>query len=178
MRRLIVAGALLVAGGVDGWRATTRLAFTDVAKSSGITFRHAASKTSLKFLPADLHGRHCGSRDGPSSQVRQPRRSRLGSPEGRVQVQTSKNVPDAVRAYVAKNASRNSFEKSSRCPVCGYAFTALNGSPRGRIHAGTSQRRSASIVASGISILASWCSWTAGASSRYVLDLKTASGLR
>lgn len=56
MRRLIVAGAIVVAGSIHVLSATTRLNFADVTESSGITFRHAASKTSVKFLPETMGG--------------------------------------------------------------------------------------------------------------------------
>jgi hypothetical protein len=56
MRRLVVAGALLIAGSLDLRPATSRVVFTEVSASSGITFRHAASKTSVKFLPETMGG--------------------------------------------------------------------------------------------------------------------------
>jgi hypothetical protein len=49
VRLLIVALALLIAGPSPGQ-------FTDVTGSSGVTFRHAASKTSVKFLPETMGG--------------------------------------------------------------------------------------------------------------------------
>src|SRR4029079_1608039 len=44
-----MALALLMAG-------PSRIQFTDVTGSSGVTFRHAASKTSVKFLPETMGG--------------------------------------------------------------------------------------------------------------------------
>ena len=49
MRFLIVASALLIAG-------PSPVQFTDVTGPSGVTFRHAASKTSVKFLPETMGG--------------------------------------------------------------------------------------------------------------------------
>ena len=49
MRFLVVALALLIAG-------PSPIQFTDVTGSSGVTFRHAASKTSVKFLPETMGG--------------------------------------------------------------------------------------------------------------------------
>ena len=37
-------------------RAGPPVTFTDITASSGITFRHAASKTSVKFLPETMGG--------------------------------------------------------------------------------------------------------------------------
>ena len=49
MRFLVVALALLITG-------PSPIQFTDVTTSSGVTFRHAASKTSVKFLPETMGG--------------------------------------------------------------------------------------------------------------------------
>src|SRR4029078_9973050 len=49
LRFLVLALALLMAG-------PSRIQFTDVTGSSGVTFRHAASKTSVKFLPETMGG--------------------------------------------------------------------------------------------------------------------------
>src|SRR5881296_3815127 len=48
--------ALVIAASIDRLPATSRVTFTDVAGSSGVTFRHAASKTSVKFLPETMGG--------------------------------------------------------------------------------------------------------------------------
>jgi enediyne biosynthesis protein E4 len=56
MRPLIVAGALLVASSIEIVPATTRVTFTDLTAPSGVSFRHAASKTSVKFLPETMGG--------------------------------------------------------------------------------------------------------------------------
>jgi hypothetical protein len=56
MRWLIVAGAVLLYGSIDVLPSPSRLRFTDVAESSGITFRHASSRTSVKFLPETMGG--------------------------------------------------------------------------------------------------------------------------
>jgi enediyne biosynthesis protein E4 len=56
MRRMIAAGAIVVAGSIDILPATSPVTFTDLSESSGITFRHAASKTSAKFLPETMGG--------------------------------------------------------------------------------------------------------------------------
>jgi len=56
MRRLIVAGAMLAAGSIGILPAASRVTFTDVTGPSGITFRHAASKTGVKFLPETMGG--------------------------------------------------------------------------------------------------------------------------
>lgn len=56
MRRLIVAGALVVAFSMGALPTPAAWNFTDVRPSSGITFRHAASKTSVKFLPETMGG--------------------------------------------------------------------------------------------------------------------------
>jgi enediyne biosynthesis protein E4 len=56
MRTLIVAGALVAAAGLEVLPAATGVTFTDVYNASGITFRHAASKTSAKFLPETMGG--------------------------------------------------------------------------------------------------------------------------
>jgi len=48
--------ALAVAASIDRLPATSRVTFTDVTGSSGVTFRHAASKTSVKFLPETMGG--------------------------------------------------------------------------------------------------------------------------
>jgi hypothetical protein len=56
MRRLIVAGALVAAFSRNLLPATTSWTFTDVSASSGVTFRHAASKTGVKFLPETMGG--------------------------------------------------------------------------------------------------------------------------
>jgi enediyne biosynthesis protein E4 len=50
VRFLVVPLALLIVGG------PSPIQFTDVTKSSGVTFRHAASKTSVKFLPETMGG--------------------------------------------------------------------------------------------------------------------------
>src|SRR5438094_119865 len=47
--------ALVIAASIDRLP-TSRVTFTDVAGSSGVTFRHAASKTSVKFLPETMGG--------------------------------------------------------------------------------------------------------------------------
>ena len=49
MRVLVVGLVLLIAG-------PSPVQFTDVLPSSGVTFRHAASKTSVKFLPETMGG--------------------------------------------------------------------------------------------------------------------------
>jgi enediyne biosynthesis protein E4 len=54
--RIVVAGAILCAGIIPTLPASSRVTFTDVTASSGITFRHAASKTSEKFLPETMGG--------------------------------------------------------------------------------------------------------------------------
>ncbi len=56
MRRLMLAGAMVVAFSVGVLPTTTGWTFTDVRESSGITFRHAASKTRVKFLPETMGG--------------------------------------------------------------------------------------------------------------------------
>lgn len=56
MRRLMMAGAMVVAFSVGVLPTTTGWTFTDVRESSGITFRHAASKTRVKFLPETMGG--------------------------------------------------------------------------------------------------------------------------
>jgi len=56
MRRLMMAGAMVVASSVGALPTTTGWTFTDVRESSGITFRHAASKTRVKFLPETMGG--------------------------------------------------------------------------------------------------------------------------
>ncbi len=48
-RFLVVASALLIAG-------SSPVQFADVTESAGVTFRHAASKTSVKFLPETMGG--------------------------------------------------------------------------------------------------------------------------
>ena len=48
--------ALLLAGPIDILPTPSGVTFTDVARSSGITFRHAASKTTVKFLPETMGG--------------------------------------------------------------------------------------------------------------------------
>lgn len=47
---------MLAAGSLDLLPPTSRVNFTDVTESSGITFPHAASKTSVKFLPETMGG--------------------------------------------------------------------------------------------------------------------------
>src|SRR5688500_18889453 len=54
MRRL--TAATLVAGSLAILPAASRVTFSDVRTSSGVTFRHAASKTSLKYLPETMGG--------------------------------------------------------------------------------------------------------------------------
>jgi hypothetical protein len=56
VRRLMAMCALVIAASIDRLPATSRVTFTDVAVSSGVTFRHAASKTSVKFLPETMGG--------------------------------------------------------------------------------------------------------------------------
>ena len=56
MRPVILAGALLVASTIEIVPATTRVTFTDLTAASGVSFRHAASKTSVKFLPETMGG--------------------------------------------------------------------------------------------------------------------------
>lgn len=56
MRRLIMAGALVAAFSRGVVPTTTGWKFTDVSASSGVTFRHAASKTGVKFLPETMGG--------------------------------------------------------------------------------------------------------------------------
>src|SRR5688500_3077907 len=56
MRRLMATAALAFAATIHALPATTRQQFTDVASSSGISFRHAASKTGEKFLPETMGG--------------------------------------------------------------------------------------------------------------------------
>lgn len=56
MRWLIVAGAAGLAVGVGVPPDTRSWTFTDVSQSSGVTFRHAASKTRVKFLPEAMGG--------------------------------------------------------------------------------------------------------------------------
>jgi hypothetical protein len=48
MRRLIVVGAMLVVSRLDVLPATSRSEFTNVRELTGITFRHAASRTISK----------------------------------------------------------------------------------------------------------------------------------
>jgi enediyne biosynthesis protein E4 len=55
MRRLIAVGAMLVAGSIEMLPAGSSVKFTEVSES-GVTFRHAASKTSVKFLPETMGG--------------------------------------------------------------------------------------------------------------------------
>lgn len=54
--RMIVAAAMLLAGIIQILPASSPVTFTDVTGSSGITFRHAASKTAVKFLPETMGG--------------------------------------------------------------------------------------------------------------------------
>ncbi len=56
MRPVIVAGALLAASSIETVPATTRVTFTDLTAPSAVSFRHAASKTSVKFLPETMGG--------------------------------------------------------------------------------------------------------------------------
>jgi hypothetical protein len=57
MRAIPVAAVLLIAAGSRMPPASSSAAvFTDVAAQSGITFRHVASKTSVKFLPETMGG--------------------------------------------------------------------------------------------------------------------------
>ena len=56
MRPLILASAMLIAGSIRLLPSTSRVTFTDVTVASGITFRHAASKTNVKFLPETMGG--------------------------------------------------------------------------------------------------------------------------
>ena len=56
MRRLIAAMAVLLAGSIDILPAPSGVTFTDLGRTSGITFHHAASKTSVKFLPETMGG--------------------------------------------------------------------------------------------------------------------------
>ena len=56
MRVRIAVGALLVACSIDLLPANSHVKFTDISGSSGITFRHVASKTSVKFLPETMGG--------------------------------------------------------------------------------------------------------------------------
>ena len=53
---LAVGGLLAAAASFDVAPSPSRAAFTDVAHASGVTFRHAASKTSVKFLPETMGG--------------------------------------------------------------------------------------------------------------------------
>jgi hypothetical protein len=55
MRRLIAVGAMLVAGSIEMLPAGSSVKFTEVSES-GVTFRHAASKTRVKFLPETMGG--------------------------------------------------------------------------------------------------------------------------
>jgi hypothetical protein len=56
MRPVIVVGASLVASSIAIVPATTGVTFTDLTEASGVSFRHAASKTSVKFLPETMGG--------------------------------------------------------------------------------------------------------------------------
>lgn len=56
MRWPIVTCGLVVAAASHGVPSATRLQFTDVTAASGIGFRHAASKTPVKFLPETMGG--------------------------------------------------------------------------------------------------------------------------
>jgi hypothetical protein len=57
MRGLVLAGAVVVAGGGSLLPAATGVTFSDLTpSSSGISFRHAASKTTAKFLPETMGG--------------------------------------------------------------------------------------------------------------------------
>ena len=56
MRRLIATGALAFAASIHAQPSTPRPHVTDVTPSSGITFRHQASKTAEKFLPETMGG--------------------------------------------------------------------------------------------------------------------------
>lgn len=56
MRLPIAAGAVLLSLTVDVFPSQWKLSFTDVTPSSGVGFRHAASKTSVKFLPETMGG--------------------------------------------------------------------------------------------------------------------------
>ena len=57
MRALIAAGAIVAAAGFSGLPPAASVTFTDVTpSSSGIAFRHAASKTGVKFLPETMGG--------------------------------------------------------------------------------------------------------------------------
>lgn len=56
MRLLIGAGALLSSLALDVHPTPSNRHFTDVTTSSGIAFRHAASKTPVKFLPETMGG--------------------------------------------------------------------------------------------------------------------------
>ena len=56
MRLLIVSGAAMLSIGIHAPPSASRLHFADVTPSSGVAFRHAASKTSVKFLPETMGG--------------------------------------------------------------------------------------------------------------------------
>ena len=56
MRCAIAAGLLFLMPVVDSPPSGSRVQFTDVTSSSGIAFRHAASKTAVKFLPETMGG--------------------------------------------------------------------------------------------------------------------------
>ena len=57
MRTLVLAGAVVAAAGGSVLPVAPPVTFADVSSSSsGISFRHAASKTSVKFLPETMGG--------------------------------------------------------------------------------------------------------------------------
>lgn len=54
--RRLAGTSLLVACGLAGLPATSGVTFSDVTSAAGVTFRHAASKTTAKFLPETMGG--------------------------------------------------------------------------------------------------------------------------
>jgi len=54
--RRIAGASLLIACSLAGLPATSGVTFTDVTTAAGVTFRHAASKTTAKFLPETMGG--------------------------------------------------------------------------------------------------------------------------
>jgi hypothetical protein len=56
MRAAIAAALLLLTYRADSTSSVSRVQFTDLTASSGVAFRHAASKTAAKFLPETMGG--------------------------------------------------------------------------------------------------------------------------
>jgi hypothetical protein len=56
MRAAIVATLLIRSGIPEVMSSNSRVKFTDATESSGIAFRHATSKTTVKFLPETMGG--------------------------------------------------------------------------------------------------------------------------